>query len=527
MEPDTSYCHFERGHILLISHTLSYGIRGVDAYPVTVETDIASGLPGLILVGYLAESVREAAERVRTAMRNSGFQLPPRKITVNLSPAGIRKSGTSFDLAIAAGILTSLELVPSREAERYGYIGELGLDGRIKPVSGVLPRVASAVNEGRPRLFVPLENVSEASLIRGAEPVGVRNLEELVGFLRYPEKAVPASYDPSAFLPDEEEAGPDFSDLYGLPMVRLASEAAAAGKHNILYIGPAGTGKTMAATRLPSILPPLSPEESLRVTRIYSICGLLDPRKPLIRKRPFRAPHHSVTIPALLGGGIRAMPGELTLASGGVLFLDELPEFRPGVLDSLRQSLESRELVLTRLSGTVKYPADVILAAAMNPCRCGYYPDLTKCHCTPVQRNNYLRKISGPFLDRIDIGVEVPRQEIPAPGTRKPGESSKSMRKKVLAACEIEKERFRDEKIQFNGEMNSRQIDRYCRLSPSVEDIYRQIMKQDELSGRGLEKLLKVARTIADLREQKDIGEEDLLTARAFRSFYRTYWGRR
>ena len=294
----------------MVTHMESYGIRGADAYRVTVETDISGGLPGFILVGYLAESVREAQERVRTALRNSGISLPPKKITVNLSPAGIRKSGTAFDLAITAGILACLALVPEREAGRYTYIGELGLDGQVKPVSGVLPRVAAAVEQGRPRVFVPREMLPEASLVRGAEAVGVGSILELMEFLRHPEKAVPAEFDPAAFLPPEDEGGPDFADLFGLPMVRLASEAAAAGKHHILYIGPAGTGKTMAASRLPSILPPLAPEESLAVTRIYSICGLLDPGNPLIRRRPFRSPHHSVTAPALIGGGMRALPGE-------------------------------------------------------------------------------------------------------------------------------------------------------------------------------------------------------------------------
>jgi magnesium chelatase family protein len=505
---------------------VSFGIRGADAYRVTVETDISGGLPGFILVGYLAESVREAQERVRTALRNSGISLPPKKITVNLSPADIRKSGTAFDLAIAAGILTCLELVPSREAGRYVYIGELGLDGRIKPVPGVLPRVAAAVEQGRLRVFVPREMLPEASLVRGAEAVGVGSVRELMDFLRCPEKAVPAAFDPALFLPPEDEDGPDFADLCGLPMVRLASEAAAAGKHHILYIGPAGTGKTMAANRLLSLLPPLTPEESLAVTRIYSICGLLDPGNPLIRRRPFRAPHHSVTAPALIGGGMRAMPGEVSLASGGVLFLDELPEFRPGVLDMLRQALESRKLVISRLAYQENYPADVLLACAMNPCRCGYYPDLARCRCTPVQRMSYLGRISGPFLDRIDIGVDVPRQEIPAPGKRKPGESSKSMRERVLAACAIERERFQGEAIHFNGEMCSRQIDRFCRLDSATEELYREIIRKDELSGRGAEKILKVARTLADLREKKEIGAEELLTARTFRSFLRTYWGK-
>ncbi|WP_194609224.1 YifB family Mg chelatase-like AAA ATPase [Clostridium vitabionis] len=510
----------------MVTHMESYGIRGADAYRVTVETDISGGLPGFILVGYLAESVREAQERVRTALRNSGISLPPKKITVNLSPAGIRKSGTAFDLAITAGILACLALVPEREAGRYTYIGELGLDGQVKPVPGVLPRVAAAVEQGRPRVFVPREMLPEASLVRGAEAVGVGSILELMEFLRHPEKAVPAEFDPAAFLPPEDEGGPDFADLFGLPMVRLASEAAAAGKHHILYIGPAGTGKTMAASRLPSILPPLDPEESLAVTRIYSICGLLDPGNPLIRRRPFRSPHHSVTAPALIGGGMRALPGELSLASGGVLFLDELPEFRPGILDMLRQALESRKLTISRLSYQEDYPADVLLACAMNPCRCGYYPDLVRCRCTPVQRRSYLGRISGPFLDRIDIGVEVPRQEIPAPGRRTPGESSRAMRERVLAACQIERERFRGENIHFNGEMRARDLDRFCRLDPASEALYREMIRKDELSGRGAEKLLKVARTLADLREKKDIGAEELLTARAFRSFLKTYWGK-
>ena len=509
----------------MISKVHTYGIHGVESFRVTAEVDVSDGLPGFSMVGYLSEETREAQERVRTALRNAGFAIPPRKITVNLSPAGIRKGGTAYDCAIAVGILAALGVLNPEKPEPYAFFGELGLDGSLRPVRGILPGTLQASADGFQAVFLPKENLREGTLAENIAVIGASDIREVINILRR-DNPLTAAAEGIEYSREPEDAGPDFSDLQGLPSVRLASMAAAAGGHNLLFIGPAGTGKTMAARRLPSILPPMSRDESLEVSKLYSICGMLDPDAPLITKRPFRSPHHSITKAALIGGGSRPQPGEVSLASGGVLFLDELPEFPARILDLLRQPVEEGKVTVNRVSGTEQYPADFLLVCAMNPCKCGFYPDMGKCRCSVWQRRRYLAGISGPFLDRIDIGVEVPLQKIALPGKRKPGESSASMREKVLQAREWQKKRFSGLPIRRNGQMTGKMLEEFCALGKEEESFLLQYLGAHSASLRGTDKLLRLARTLADLGQHERIRVSDLAQAAAFRAFLGYYWRR-
>lgn len=575
----------------MFSKTMSCGIRGVEGYQVAIETDISSGLPSFTMVGYLAEEVREAQERVRTALRNSGFVLPPRRITVNLSPAGIRKEGTAFDLAIAASVLCCLDEAKAKAAKNAVFFGELGLSGEVKPVNGIISRVYCARQTGFARCFVPSQNVREGTVVEGIEIVGVSSLKELSGLLEKPEDIRGQWFEPGIFerlsrekregrtasLKGREETLPaareengeengertelppgtlpeirvlqnegkarepgggedftgslDYADISGQVTVKRAMEIAAAGNHSCLLIGPAGTGKTMAAKRLPTILPPITLEESIEVSKVYSICGLLSEESPLILERPFRAPHHSVTAQSLAGGGRNPRPGELSLATGGVLFLDELTEFPARILDLMRQPLEEKRITVTRLNGSLEFPADFMLVCAMNPCRCGHYPDRERCTCTEAQIRRYLGRVSGPFLDRIDLGVEVPpvsygdlRGRNAAAG-KEAGESSASMRKRVERARKMQEERFRGLAIRFNSGMGPAETEKFCGLEPEEEKFLKAVYRNYGFSARGLGKVLKVARTAADLDGQERIGRVHLSEAVSYRSFEKRYWG--
>lgn len=564
----------------MFSKINSFSTRGIDGYRITVEVDVSNGLPSFVMVGYLAEEVREAQERVRTALRNAGFRLPPKRITVNLSPAGVRKEGTGCDLAIAAGILRCLwkqrekteteqngmwlemddledgisqkeekrriELLAEKrndfaaDWEQWAFIGELGLDGSVKPLTGVLSMVYEARRCGMKRVFLSEENVQEGRAVEGIEIIGVRDVKTLTDYLQHPEQIRGQWFSPELFQPGQEEFDIDFDEIVGLPLVRRATEAAAAGRHNILYIGPAGTGKTMAARRIPTILPPLTLEESIEVSKIYSICGLLKPDMPLVLHRPFRSPHHSTTAQAMAGGGRNPKPGEISLASHGTLFLDELAEFQPTILDLLRQPMEEGSITVSRLNQTVVFPAKTMIAAAMNPCKCGFFPDLGKCRCTPTQIRRYLNRVSGPFLDRIDIGVEVPRQDLgmgaagtsaqeesfPQDGRKnEQGDSSAVMRARVMEARIRQEKRFAGDAISYNSQMSRRQIEAYCHLSNEDARFLEKVERQQGISARGHGKILKVARTLADLDGQAEIGRTQLAEAIGFRSFEKKYWG--
>ena len=510
----------------MFSKILSCGIRGVLGYPVMVEADVSDGLPGFVMVGYLSQEVRESEQRVRTALRNTGFVLPPKKVTINLSPADVRKEGTAYDLAIAAAVLCSLGQIEAAHVDKCAFFGELGLNGCVRPVKGILSRVYAAAEAGVERCFLPTDNILEGTAVRGVEIVGVRDVKEMAELLKAPEKIRGKRFDGSLFQEKELiDFDVDFSEISGQETVKRASLVAAAGMHNILFIGPAGTGKTMAARRIPTILPPLSLNESIEVSKIYSICGLLEKDKPLLTRRPFRSPHHSVTPPALVGGGKSPRPGEMSLASAGVLFLDELPEFSARILDLLRQPMEEGSITVARLNGAVVFPADTMVAAAMNPCKCGFYPDRGRCTCSETQIRTYLSRISGPFLDRMDIGVEVPpvaydvfqRKALPV-------QDSKTMRERVAVAREIQRERFKDSSTEFNSHMSKTEIVKYCSLSDEETMFLKQVYKAYGFSARAHDKILKTARTIADLAEEKQIGKMHISEAVSYRSFEKKYW---
>lgn len=510
----------------MFNKTYSGGLTGIDGYVVQVEADVSNGLPGFHMVGYLSAEVKEAEERVRTAMRNSGFQLRAMKVTVNLSPANIRKEGTSCDLAIAVAVMAAYGIVKPSVLQDSGFLGELGLDGRIKPVRGVLSMVFAMGRAGLKRCFLAEENVREGMAVRQIGIVKVRDLKELAELLNRPEYI---QYEYSESFAGESAVSQypvDFDEVNGQMLMRRATEVAVAGRHNLLYLGPPGSGKSMIAKRIPTVMPELSKEEQIEVSKIYSICGMLPQGKALMHIRPFRSPHHTISAQALTGGGRRPKPGEISLASRGVLFLDELPEFQKRTLEILRQPLEEHRITVARLHGTVEFPAHFMLAAAMNPCPCGFFPDRERCTCTELQVRRYLGRVSRPLLDRIDICVEaspVTYRDIRDNG---PNESSLDIRKRVEAARQIQKRRFQDRDIFFNSEMNGRDIREYCGLLPEDESFFREVFKRMKLSARGCQKILKVARTIGDLAGEEYIRREHLSEAVGYRDMEEKYWGK-
>lgn len=500
----------------MYSTVLSASIHGVEVKFVHVEADISNGLPVFHMVGYLASEVKEAGERVRTAIRNAGFILPAKKIIVNLSPANVRKRGASFDLPIAVSILVSLGFVKAERVNGLLILGELGLNGTVKKVPGILPIVIEAKKAGCRVCVVPKVNAKEAGIIEGIRIWGVETLKELCEYLngeRIPREDKKAKESP---WKDEEKKGEDFQDIRGQALMKRAAEIAVAGKHNILFIGPPGAGKTMVAKRIPTIFPPMSEEECIEVTKIYSILGLTDEKEPLIRKPPFRAPHHTATKAVMIGGGVIPGPGEISMANHGVLFLDELPEFQRQVLDVLRQPMEERYVRIGRKTGSYCFPADFMLVAAMNPCQCGYYPDLNRCTCTPVQIRQYQSHVSGPFLDRIDLSVEAAKvryEELCGEGV---GETSESIRDRVCKARERQYDRYGARKT--NAVLMPTEIDKFCRLGKEERLFMKQIFERMSLTVRTYHKVLKVARTIADLSGEERISIIHLKEAIAYRT---------
>lgn len=511
----------------MFSKVNSVGILGIKGYQVLVEADVSDGLPGFAMVGYLASEVKEAQDRVRTALRNSGFHLPAKKITVNLSPADVRKDGTAFDLPIAVAVLAASGLIEPSVLKSCVIMGELGLDGKIKPVRGTLSITEAAKEAGMKRCFLPLENVKEGMITSGIDIVGADSIRCLFDYLSNPDKIQPArrqeTDDEVCWGQDSYDV--DFSEVSGQILLKRATEIAAAGRHNILYIGPAGAGKTMVAKRIPTILPALSLEENIEISKIYSICGLLPSDRPLLSKRPFRCPHHTISPQALTGGGRIPKPGEISLASGGVLFLDELPEFQKNSIEILRQPLEERRITISRLQGTYEFPADVMLAAAMNPCRCGYYPDRNRCTCTKVQVRQYLSRISKPLLDRIDICAEALPLSYDELAKGEPSEASAVIRKRVEKARQVQEKRFKGSGILYNSAMSGAQVEQHCQLRPAEEEFLKRVFNQMGLSARGYGKILKVARTIADLAGSETIEKEHLAEAVGLRGLEQKYWG--
>lgn len=498
----------------------------MDGYLVQVEADVSDGLPGFIMVGYLASEVKEAQERVRTALRNSGFRLPPKKITINLSPADIRKDGTAYDLPVAVSVLAAAGVVGTGCLKDSAFIGEVGLDGRIKPIHGVLSIVEAVKKEGIKRCFLPLENLREGTAVRDMEIIGAGNIKQVADLLNHPSEIKPSLYDPELLVSkDQERYDIDYQDVNGQLLLRRATEIAVAGSHNILYIGSAGTGKTMVAQRIPTIMPSLSIEESIEISKIYSVCGLLSDTNPLISRRPFRSPHHTASRQALTGGGTVPKPGEISLASRGVLFLDELPEFHKNTIEILRQPLEERKITISRVHGTYSFPADFMLAAAMNPCPCGFYPDRSRCNCSEKAVKNYLGRISRPLLDRIDICVEAAPVSCEDLQKKRENEDSKSIRSRIEKARKIQERRYESVNIYFNSEMHSSEIDQYCRLEARDQEFLKKTYDVLGLSARSYHKILRVARTIADLDGEEQISHSHLCEAIGYRSLEEKYWG--
>lgn len=500
----------------------SIGLFGLNAFPVEAEVDISSGMPAFDIVGLPDAAVRESRERVKAALRSCGINLPLGRITVNLAPADMKKTGSATDLAIAAALLKVMGVIPADSSD-CAFIGEVSLNGEIRPVNGVLPMTLTARQEGVKRLFVPSENAYEASVAEGITVFGVKALGELIkhfgGEEIEPQKPYAPKDEGSFFLPD-------FADVKGQQNAKKALEIAAAGGHNALLIGSPGSGKSMLAKRMPSILPKMTFQESLETTMLHSVAGLLNPEAPLVTERPFRSPHHTISSAGLAGGGSVPKPGEISLAHNGLLFLDELAEFSRQTLEILRQPLEDQRVTISRAAGTVSYPCSIMLIGAMNPCPCGYFGHPTrKCICNKKQVGDYLAKISGPLLDRFDLHIEVAPVEYDQLSDSSKEESSERVRERVQKAREIQNERFKGTGVTCNARITPEILHEACPLTKEASDMLKSVFDRMGLSARAYDRILKVARTIADLSGEKEIGRSQIALAVQYRTLDRKYWG--
>lgn len=509
----------------MLSVVTSFGLIGISGYLVKVEIDINHGLPSYDVVGLADVAIKESKQRVRSAIKNSGLAFPINKITVNLAPADTKKEGSLYDLPIAVALLSATGEVPTDSVDRFAFVGELSLNGSVRKVNGILPILICAHNLGINKIFIPYDNRVEASYIEGLEVYAVKNLKELVAHFKNEKLIEPLKHKTYEEAKQESVDTNDFSLVKGQYSAKRALEIAAAGGHNIMMIGPPGSGKTMLARSFPTILPDMSFEEALEVTKIHSIAGTLDDKVGIITKRPFRAPHHTATTVALTGGGAKAKPGEISLAHNGVLFLDEMPEYSRQTLETLRQPLEDGVITVSRLQQTVEYPANFTLIASMNPCPCGNYGSKTaECKCTPNQIHKYLNKLSGPLMDRIDLHVEVDSITYSELSEDIQEESSASIKERVDRARQIQLDRFKGTKIYNNAKMTNAMVKKYCKLDKRSIDLLGQAFSDLNLSARAYNRILKVSRTIADLEGSKEILPSHIMEAIGYRSLDNKYW---
>ena len=512
----------------MFSRNFSAAVFGINAFIVEIETHLDNAVPGFSIVGLPDSAVKESRDRIPAAIKNSSIIFPSKKITINLAPADVKKEGSAFDLPIALGILSAMDIIPMEKFHRKIILGELSLEGVLRGIRGVLPIALEAIKEGYEEIILPSQNADEAALVGGIKVIPVVSLAETVEYLNCEKGIEPRIVDlKRIFEENQSKYNLDLCDVKGQEIVKRAFEVAAAGGHNLLMLGPPGSGKTMLAKRIPSILPPLSLEEALETTKIHSVSGLMANHEALVTIRPFRSPHHTISDAALVGGGMSNIrPGEISLAHHGVLFLDELPEFARNVLEVLRQPLEERHITISRTRMTIDYPANFMLICSMNPCPCGNYGNpLKECTCTPANIQRYLSKISGPLLDRIDLHVEVPAVKYQELSSRRKGESSEQIRQRVVAARMVQEKRFSGVKGVFkNADMNSKLIREFCHLDEPSQQLLKIAMDKMGFSARGYDRILKVSRTIADLADSAEIKPEHISEAVQYRGLDKEYW---